>query len=389
MGLGIKLGRLAGGLLVFVAGSTACAGVAVAVGPEVPLPGVQAPSTPPLPSVPSVPSVPNLPSAPTVRPPVDLPPTSAPVPNMGSAPPALTGGSGASGASAGVTTGSFTAVGGASVPSAAATRQARIRSSQGQARRRARERSFRRDVRRHATCFYALSGFERSVLAMRAGLRGTQPRSRQYVARRLKTSARSIVRSERRALRSLHGADDSDGCARSSERLATGLRIAVRMLAGTALAPVLTYVVDNARDQLLASADASAADRGAVAGAKASSNGKGNDAGDSERDSAGITLPNSGTTDASDDGLDAAPIAALLALTALLMAATLASRRHRVHARGDKWSEGPATPAPWIRPEQAPAKEANDSDKKPATQETHGSPAARNGRKRIRTRNRH
>ena len=369
----------------------------MAVGPDVPLPGVQAPSTPSVPSVPpvpnvptvprvpTVPSAPKLPSAPPVGPPVDLPPAPA-----SPAPPALTGTSGASGASVRVTVGSTTALAG--VGGAAERRAgARRRPVAGQ---RARERSFRRDVRRHAPCFYVLSGFKRHVLALRAGLRGAQPRSRVYVARRLKTSARSIVRAERLALKSLRNADDSDGCAMASGRVATGIELAVRMLTGATFSPALVFLADGASDQLLASANASPGDRGDAAGVKTSSDSKGEGKAD-DRDSAGITLPSSGTADAPGDGLNGALIAALFAVAALLMAATtLGSRgRRRAHGQGDRWSEGPATPAPWTQPEQTPTPtptKGAGSEQKAAPRETHGSPAARKGhdQKRIRTRNR-
>jgi len=211
------------------------------------------------------------------------------------------------------------------------------------------------------------------------------------VARRLRTSARSIFRSERLALKSLRGADNVDDCAESSESLIPVFGTVVRVIANTVFSPILASVADRASDRLLA--DASAADRGGVAGSMRSSrdgqvkntNGKAD-----ERGAAGIALPRSGTTRAPENGPNGAVIAALFVLAALLMAATLSLRRHRVPDQEDRWPEGPATLAPWTRSEPAPSNENGDSEQKPEPRKMHAAPAPRNGSagKRTPTRNR-
>jgi hypothetical protein len=62
-------------------------------------------------------------------------------------------------------------------------------------------------------CFYGLSGNERRVLTMRAGLGGRRPRSRSEVAGRLNTSTGQVRRTERSALLQLDSLAQSTGCA--------------------------------------------------------------------------------------------------------------------------------------------------------------------------------
>lgn len=62
-------------------------------------------------------------------------------------------------------------------------------------------------------CFYGLSGRERRVLSLRAGLNGRRPHSRSYVAGRLNTTPAKVRRIEQGALLTLGGLADSTGCA--------------------------------------------------------------------------------------------------------------------------------------------------------------------------------
>jgi hypothetical protein len=62
-------------------------------------------------------------------------------------------------------------------------------------------------------CFYGLSGRERRVLNMRAGLGGTRAHSRSYVAHRLNMTRGGVRRIEQNALFTLEGLADSTGCA--------------------------------------------------------------------------------------------------------------------------------------------------------------------------------
>jgi hypothetical protein len=62
-------------------------------------------------------------------------------------------------------------------------------------------------------CFYGLSGRERRVLTLRAGLGGRRPHSRSYVADRLNTTPANVRRIEQNALSTLGGLADTTGCA--------------------------------------------------------------------------------------------------------------------------------------------------------------------------------
>jgi hypothetical protein len=62
-------------------------------------------------------------------------------------------------------------------------------------------------------CFYGLSGRERRVLTMRAGLNGGRPRSRSFVAKRLGTTRGNVRQIEQNALFTLDGLAISTGCA--------------------------------------------------------------------------------------------------------------------------------------------------------------------------------
>src|SRR6185503_1198513 len=62
-------------------------------------------------------------------------------------------------------------------------------------------------------CFYGLSGRERRVLNMRAGLGGARPRTRTYVAHRLGTTRANVRRIEQNGLLTLEGLADTTACA--------------------------------------------------------------------------------------------------------------------------------------------------------------------------------
>jgi hypothetical protein len=62
-------------------------------------------------------------------------------------------------------------------------------------------------------CFYGLSGRERRVLSMRAGLGGRGAHSRSYVAHRLNTTPGKVRQIEQHALFTLDGLAETTGCA--------------------------------------------------------------------------------------------------------------------------------------------------------------------------------
>jgi hypothetical protein len=62
-------------------------------------------------------------------------------------------------------------------------------------------------------CFYGLSGTQRRVLTMRAGLGGGRPHSRSYVAHRLNTTPAKVRRIEQSALLTLDSLANTTGCA--------------------------------------------------------------------------------------------------------------------------------------------------------------------------------
>ena len=186
--------------------------------------------------------------------------------------------------------------------------------------RRARERAFRRKVRRLSPCFYALSEFESDILAQRAGLRGSRPRSRVYVARKLEISTRRVHRSERRGLRKLRRADASDRCGFGSARGPKGVDVAESMLAGTPLAVAVAFLVSGESSDHDEVGSPRRADRGEVAGVETSS----------DPEQAGIALPLGGSGDG-EYGSGGVPIAALLAAAALLLTAAILATQGRRH----------------------------------------------------------
>jgi hypothetical protein len=269
------------------------------------LPGAPLPGTPSLPStpLPSTPALPRLPAtpAPTLPAAPSLPGgPAAPAGTRGRArsTPTPGGGSGHSGSSADPR-GSRART--ASHPTASHHRAVR-------------ERRFRRKVRALAGCLGAVSGLERRVLELRAGLNGAAPHSRSYTAKRLRISARRAAIAERRGLRRLESANRSSGCA------APARGGSATHSAGTATAvPVLAGILGSA-----------VADRGGVEAAQAH--------GGTPRSSAAAggsaqapLAAGTGTQAASAEGSSGASplLAVLLALAAatVLLAAILPGRR--------------------------------------------------------------
>lgn len=99
------------------------------------------------------------------------------------------------------------AAGGGTSPAAHAALSPAVRQ-----RLRAHERRIRRAVRQLRGCFYALSRFQRRVLALRGGLEERPPMSRAAVAARLHTTRTRVRRAERRGLQRLRKAEQSDNC---------------------------------------------------------------------------------------------------------------------------------------------------------------------------------
>jgi hypothetical protein len=217
-GKGWRQGRAAvtaTALGVAIAAASAGASSAVTV-PDLP---VQPPEVPPLPTVPELPSAPaptvpevTTPEAPSVP---RLSPQSSPRSDSGPAP---SGSAPAPSAGGGVTGGSAAGGGSAGAPAntpgagaAAAAREsspgARIR-----VRRFRKERRFQRSARRLEPCLFALSGFERRVIVLRAGFGGRRPLGRRRVAHRLGASVSRVRRAERGALRALGTARRTHGC---------------------------------------------------------------------------------------------------------------------------------------------------------------------------------
>jgi hypothetical protein len=404
MAMGTRFGRFAGGLLAFLAGSAGSAGAALAVGPELGLPTVSVPSAPSLPKVVSAPRVhpapvPRLPAVPVPQVPA-APVAPAPtLPGVGFTAPAPAGLSGASSVGAAVSrvaagTRGFAAAADERGADRAARRQAARRRARARARAARRERSFRRKVRRHASCFYALSDFDRRVLAMRAGLRGARGHSRAYVARVLEVPSSSIRRAEHRGLGKLRKANRSDGCARGASHSTGGSSLATRMRNATPVAQAVVFgAAGAASGDVGEDAGASFRDRGDVAGVKRSSGGE------KQAKRAGLAPARAGSTDA-DGGVDVdgALLAALLAMAAVLAGGAVArAHRRRTTAAtaaaaeggaGERWTEAEEelAPAPWTEPEEPPKDPG--ASREAGQHKTHGSPATRYGQTR-RPRSRH
>jgi hypothetical protein len=175
------------------------------------------------PQVPPPPTVPDLPSAPTPSAPQVETPDAPSAPQLRPAPsPSLGGGSAPGGSSSGPSDGSASSSDG---PAARGGSQGAPAESVGPgaagsgpregtralARRVRRERRFRRSARGLESCLFAVSGFERRVIALRAGFAGRRPLRRSQVARRLGTNISSVRRAERSALRGLGTARRTHG----------------------------------------------------------------------------------------------------------------------------------------------------------------------------------
>jgi hypothetical protein len=355
-----KCRHLAGGFIVILTASLVSAAAAFAVVPEVRVPDV--------PDV-QVPDV-DLPAQPSVPLPSVEPPSIQAIPPTTPSTPAGPGGPAQSsyGGPAGSRVGSAVAL----APGASADWSGSVAGGSGtagsseqrramQRQRRARERVFRRKIRRLAPCFYALSGFESRVLALRAGLDGSRPQSRGYVARRLEVSRRTVHRTESRGLRKLRRTNSSDRCAFASGPRPHGIDVAVRMLIGAPVADdALVFV---------ASGQSRGGDRGevAVAGTQASS----------DPDAAGIAVSLTGSGEG-EYGSGGVAIWALLAAAALLVSTLiLAAQRRRqppaaaagpsiteAHARADEESIADVAipPPPW---EQGPKPSGSPDDGRP------------------------
>ena len=169
--------------------------------PAVPkLPGVQTPTVPDV-RVPSVPSAPRLRSTPSLHS-VAGPSTGGSAPSAGAAPAAASPAAPAAQSAPGST----------ASPTAPAPAQARSSGRASGTRSSSRERSFRHTARRLEPCLFALSGFDRRVIVLRAGYGGRRALSRGRVARRLHTSVRRVRGAERRALSELRTTSRTRGC---------------------------------------------------------------------------------------------------------------------------------------------------------------------------------
>jgi hypothetical protein len=199
-----------------VAIAAASAGVSSAVTvPDLP---VQPPEVPTVPTVPELPSAPapsvpeaTTPEAPSVP---RLSPQPSPQSDSGSAPSGSAPAPSAGGVAEGPAAGGGSDGAPAETPGAGAT-AAGHESSPGArilARRFHKERRFRRSAQGLEPCLFAVSGFEREVIVLRAGFGGRRALGRRRVAHRLGASVSRVSRAERRALRALGTARRTHGC---------------------------------------------------------------------------------------------------------------------------------------------------------------------------------
>jgi hypothetical protein len=184
--------------------------------PSVPAPSVPAPSVP-APSAPAVPSVPQI-SAPAPSVPVVQVPAGGAL-SAGAALPGLPGAgsearsgesigpAGAAAGSVGLTAGAVAGRLLAAPPSGAFARDPQRRRAQLAAVRRV-----RRKLRPVRDCLHLLARRPRMALVLHLGLGDARPRSRQAVARRLRTSWRRVRRMERTSIARLRRADRAGAC---------------------------------------------------------------------------------------------------------------------------------------------------------------------------------
>jgi hypothetical protein len=354
-------GRISAALAATIAGLAMTTGAASALPlPKLP---VDPPSVPPLPKLPQLPKAPSLPSAPGAPAP-ETPslPRLAPPPALGggggaggSAPVGGTGSpvagsTGQGGSGAATSNRSASAGAGATRSRAASTRQSRARS-----RRARRELRLRRSLRHLEPCLFAVSGFVRRVIVLRAGLGGRRPLSRAGVARRLDTSVGRVRGAERRGLRSMRGAKRSHGC------LANGSASTVIVTTAPAEAAGVPALVRTD--------EAGTAELAAASGSEGS--GKRDAKADGELPSGGV-LGQSGSSNAppprasvrptaatADSGIPAVALALGLAALALIAVAgstiVLSRRRHdEPVAAGPQWSTAATSPPPWMAQPEEP-----------------------------------
>jgi hypothetical protein len=313
--------RVAGALAVLALGALAggSTGSANPVSPD--LPQVDVPSTPSLPKPPSTPTVPDLPSepaapaAPRVETPQlpQTPDTRSPTSTSSPAGAPGTGSDGAPGAAPGSATAGADSDQRGEVSSAAAERSQPGRETSPTARREARTtRKLRRAVRQLQGCLYAISGFERRVLSLRAGIGDAPTLSRQAVASRLEVSTKRVRRAERRGVRRLRRANRSLGCGATSLHGTTAEDVETLVTAGQQ-GPQFAAVSDLDRDRRSVASSGSS-DTGAVRGAEAGS-GQTRNAGGRGRIATATADPTGGSAGPALAGI----AAGVLLLTALLV----------------------------------------------------------------------
>jgi hypothetical protein len=198
------------------------------------------------------------------------------------------------------------------------TAKSRARQRRAASRHRADERALQHDVERLEGCFYALSRFDRRVLALRAGLNGAPPRSRANVARRLDTSSSRIARSERRGRRTLRRTNRSDGCA--GGRDSVGNQVATAPRAAASLPTLRALGLAPADAKAAAKPASNDLDRGAVAGESTSSD---------EAPQVTAVRPVRGGQDGGDDS--SSPLLLWFLAALFVIAASLLALRRRGH----------------------------------------------------------
>jgi hypothetical protein len=358
---------------------------------DVPNASAQLPSLPAVPKVPSVkpPALPSLPAlpvpapAPRVRTPtapqlpkVTLPqvprsvtpqaPGIGPSTGSGSLPSSGQGSGGATGSAGSAGSSSAGTAGASSAPSSpgssrahashAAGRAARASSpKQTKRARRARaERRLRRTVKRLWGCAYAVTGTERRVLVLRAGLQG-EPLSVSGTAHALGLTRRQTVAAQRTGLRLLQGASTAGGCPGAPAAPAAtasgfhpfaGLTSPVATMTAAATPPGSPHAASPGRAS-------KSGDRGAVLSQRASSAGHPKQP---PAASGGLVVQK-----ASNDGGFPLPVALLVAAVLAAMAATLTVQMRRRGSPGDGGAPELVAATPWV----APAPEASEPDPEP------------------------
>jgi hypothetical protein len=234
---------------------------------------------------------------------------------------------------------------GRSGSSRAAAGRSQSRSRSAAARRRARadapprthrERRFHDAVVRLWACSYAVTGVQRTVLLLRAGLEGHSPTSAPGTARRLGLSVRRVRSIQRSGLRRLRRAGARDGCAMGGGA-APSPGTAQAILA-VATAPALTRFADMPAGA--SAGNPARADDGQVLASRASSSDEA--AGKPARRVAAI----------SDPGDGGFPFVLLLVILGALMLTALTVLRRRAAD-----SAQPAAAAAIPEPEPAPEPE--------------------------------